>query len=64
MRISFDFDGCLGDNPTLQNLASSLINGGAEVFILTARCSDLSNTDLFKVALKLGISSDNIISIV
>jgi hypothetical protein len=61
MRISFDFDGCLGDNRTIQQLATALLAGGAEVFILTSRCKNLWNTDLFLIASQIGINNDNII---
>jgi acid phosphatase class B len=61
MRISFDFDGTLGDNPILQNLASLLISGGAEVFILTARCKGQWNKDVYLLAKEVGIKEENII---
>jgi hypothetical protein len=61
MRVSFDFDGCLGDNPTIQSLAKTLVHGKADVFILTARCSYLDNRDVYEIAHKVGIKRKNII---
>jgi PP-loop superfamily ATP-utilizing enzyme len=61
MRISFDFDGTLDSNLVLQNLASTLIYGGAEVFILTARCKELNNKDVYIIADEIGIKHENII---
>lgn len=72
MKISFDFDGTLGE-PYLQNLAKLLICNCADIFIITSRCDDTvftedggfigylgNNTDLRDVAKKLNIPSSNI----
>ena len=40
LKISFDFDGTLGFNPTLQRLAETLFDAGNDVWILTARQDD------------------------
>ena len=37
MKISFDFDGCLGDNKFVQLICKVFQSAGHEVFIITSR---------------------------
>lgn len=37
MKVSFDFDGCLGHKTTVQKYAKKLISKGIEVWIVTTR---------------------------
>ncbi len=68
MRYSFDFDCTLGE-PIIQKLASFLIAGGAEVWIITGRAKDSDgrkpefsrNSSVYSVAKRLGIPEDRII---
>lgn len=72
MKISFDFDLCLGETH-IQNLATILIAGGADIWILTARVHDHVyengkiighkgiNMDIRQICKKLGISENKII---
>ncbi len=68
MKYSFDFDCTLGE-PIIQKLASFLIAGGAELWIITTRCSDTDgrkpefgrNSSVYSVAKRLGIPKDRII---
>jgi phosphoserine phosphatase len=53
-KVSFDFDGTL-TLPEIQDVANELITKGFEVWILTARCLNMDNDDLLKIANKLGI---------
>lgn len=66
MRISFDFDGVL-DREDVQSCAKRMIEAGHEVYILTARYADPSDTngwgtdwndDLKRVAAEVGIPSE------
>lgn len=58
-RISFDFDGVLS-TPRGRKLAKHIIDGGATVYIITARMRNQSE-DVFKVADDLGIKRERII---
>lgn len=59
-KISLDFDGVLSTNKG-QDLASSLKDKGAILYIVTARNSSAKNLDLFKVAELLQIPTNRII---
>lgn len=61
LRISFDFDCTLGED-IIQRKASLLINSSeyCDVFIITSRCKDQKNPDVYSVAKRLGIPNDNI----
>lgn len=62
MRISFDFDGCLGHNLTIQKLAKILVDAGQDIWILTSRSGKpVFNKDLEEVALRVGIPLDKVI---
>ena len=37
MKVSFDFDGCLGDNKFVQLICKVFQSVGHEVFIITSR---------------------------
>lgn len=60
MKISFDFDGCLGHNPLVQALALNLITSGVEVYIITHRNEHMSK-DIFELAYKIGIKKENVV---
>lgn len=61
MKISFDFDGCLGDNKYIQMLALSMVKHGMDVYVLTARFNDKNNQnrDLWSLVETLGIKEEN-----
>jgi hypothetical protein len=59
-RISFDFDSTLSE-VHIQLIAKSFINIGIEVFVITSRCSNGVNKDLFEIVDKLGISRNKVI---
>jgi len=61
MRVSFDFDGCLGDNRFVQLMCRMFMANGSEVFIITSRDPQMSNTDVFRLSDDLGIKRENII---
>jgi hypothetical protein len=50
MKISFDFDGCLGDNKFVQMICKMFISSGHDVYILTSRDNRAMNSDLWKFA--------------
>lgn len=58
-RISFDFDGVLS-TPRGRKLAKLIIDGGATVFIITARMRTESEA-VYKAANELGIKKERII---
>ena len=58
-RISFDFDGVLS-TPRGRKLAKLIIEGGATVYIITARMRSQSE-DVYKVAEVLGIKRERVI---
>jgi hypothetical protein len=58
-RISFDYDGVLS-TPRGRKLAKLLIEGGATVYIITARMRNQSD-DVFKTAELLGIKKERVI---
>lgn len=75
MTVSFDFDGTLS-REFVQSYAKQLITEGHDVWIVTSRFGDdekykrffltsagvnLTNSDLFEVADKLGIKRDHIV---
>lgn len=59
MKVSFDFDGTL-EHKYVQEIALRNLKVGDEVYIVTSRCKDNYNEDLFKIAEQLGIKKDNI----
>jgi hypothetical protein len=61
MRVSFDFDGCLGDNKFVQLICKMFISAGHEIFIITSRDPQINNQDVFKMARIFGIKSENVI---
>ena len=58
MRVSYDFDKTL-EKRNIQQIASTHIQGGDEVFIITRRCQEESG-EVFAVADQLGIPHDHI----
>jgi hypothetical protein len=50
MKVSFDFDGCLGDNKFVQMICKMFISSGHDVYILTSRDNRAMNSDLWKFA--------------
>lgn len=50
MKVSFDFDGCLGDNEFVQMICKMFISSGHDVYILTSRDNRAMNSDLWKFA--------------
>lgn len=58
-RISFDFDGVLS-TPRGRKLAQLVIEGGATVYIITARMRSQSE-DVYRVADDLGIKRERVI---
>lgn len=66
MKVSFDFDGCLGDCKKIQSIARVLLDDKKnEVFILTSRYDNennkLRNKIVHEVAKEFGIKNNNII---
>lgn len=74
-RVSFDFDGTLGDNYKIRLFARELIRQGHEVWIVTARWSNtndycpfilqkytksINHKDLYEVAKWCGISDNHV----
>lgn len=61
LRISFDFDCTLGEN-IIQRKANLLIKSTeySDIFIITARCKDQANTDVYSIAKRLQIPIANI----
>ena len=70
-RISFDFDGTLGERH-IQLIAAAMIAAGHDVWIVTSRCDDRKqkpdmalinswNRDLFSVAERLNIQPEKIV---
>jgi len=72
MKVSFDFDSTL-DRFDVQAFASSLVNKGYDVWIVTSRCDTekaeakgwwwvvKNNEELYKVAEDVGIKRENIV---
>jgi hydroxymethylpyrimidine pyrophosphatase-like HAD family hydrolase len=60
MKISFDFDGTLTEN-VIKETAKSLIDGGHDVWIITARCKENYNTDLYKICEYINLPLDKVI---
>jgi uncharacterized HAD superfamily protein len=50
MKVSFDFDGCLGDNKFVQLICKVFQSVGHEVFIITSRDPQMGNQDVWKLA--------------
>lgn len=61
MKVSFDFDGCLGDNKFVQMICKLFISSGQDVFILTSRDPQMANLDVWKLADDFGIPKENVI---
>jgi len=61
LKISFDFDCTLGED-IIQCKANLLLKSAeaCNVFIITARCSDQKNPDVYSVAKRLNIPEENI----
>ena len=53
--ISFDFD-CTLTEPAVQDIAEEIKRSGIGIAIVTSRSMSGDNADLFKVAVKLGIT--------
>lgn len=60
MKVSFDFDGTLTE-PSIREVAKSMIESGNDVWIVTARCDMNYNTDLIKVCDYIGLPLDKVI---
>jgi acid phosphatase class B len=61
MKISFDFDGCLGDNKFVQLICKVFQSAGHDVFILTSRDPQMKNLDVWKLADDFDILKENVI---
>lgn len=59
-RVSYDFDGTL-TLPVVQSLAEYDLAQGRKVFVVTSRCPNFRNDDLFALCEKLGIKEKNIV---
>jgi len=72
MKVSFDFDGTLS-RKDVQNFATTLIQSGVEVWIVTSRIAtepalkkgwhwiERQNQELYDVAEKVGVKKENIV---
>ena len=60
MKISFDFDGCLGDNKFIQLICKVFQSAGHEVFIITSRDPQMGNRDVWKLAEEFKIPFENV----
>jgi hypothetical protein len=63
LKVSFDFDGTLSNNQSLQMLAKFLVLGGHDVWILTSRFKEPieRNKDLYDIMHLLQISKTNVV---
>ncbi len=61
LKISFDFDGCLGDNKFVQIIAKLFRDAGNEIWILTSRDPKSENRDVWKLASDFNIPIDRVI---
>lgn len=57
-KISFDFDGTLTEQ-AMRTLATNLLKGGVQVFIITSRWSDCMK-DVYELGERLKIKKENI----
>jgi hypothetical protein len=60
MKVSFDFDGCLGDNKFVQLICKVFQSAGHDVFIITSRDPQLDNRDVWKLAQEFNIPFENV----
>ena len=60
MKISFDFDGCLGDNKFVQLICKVFQSAGHDVFIITSRDPKMKNSDVWKLAEEFKIPFENV----
>jgi uncharacterized HAD superfamily protein len=60
MKVSFDFDGCLGDNKFVQLICKVFQSVGHEVFIITSRDPQMGNRDVWKLAEEFKIPFENV----
>jgi len=60
MKVSFDFDGCLGDNKFVQLICKVFQSAGHDVFIITSRDPQLDNRDVWKLAEEFKIPFENV----
>jgi hypothetical protein len=60
MKVSFDFDGCLGDNKFVQLICKVFQSAGHDVFIITSRDPQLENRDVWKLAKEFNIPGENV----
>jgi uncharacterized HAD superfamily protein len=60
MKVSFDFDGCLGDNKFVQLICKVFQSAGHEVFIITSRDPQMGNRDVWKLAEEFKIPFENV----
>lgn len=60
-KVSFDFDGCLGDNRFIQLIAKLFIDAGHEVWIITSRDPKMLNKDVWELAEKFNIDKYKVI---
>ena len=68
IRVSFDFDGTLGNRHDIEEFVKSLLElSYVEVCIVTSRCEEsgtqgmsVANEDIYAIAEQLGISFDHI----
>jgi|688.fasta_scaffold398573_2 uncharacterized HAD superfamily protein len=60
MKVSFDFDGCLGDNKFVQLICKVFQSAGHDVYILTSRDPQMENRDVWKLAEEFKIPFENV----
>lgn len=60
MKVSFDFDGCLGDNKFVQMICKMFISSGHDVYILTSRDNRAMNSDIWKFADEYNIDRNKV----
>lgn len=60
MKISFDFDGCLGDNKFVQLICKVFQSDGHDIFIITSRDPQMGNRDVWKLAEEFKIPFENV----
>lgn len=62
MRISFDYDGTLGDNESIQDLARVLSKDpNVDLYILTSRDPKIDNRDLYQLIEDLNLNIKEVI---
>lgn len=60
MKISFDFDDTLTEDP-IKRLAEALIGSGCDVWVVTSRMSNEPNIDLYLRCDEIGLPHDKVL---